>query len=50
MLKVARMPATPEDDRKWCETMLDYMEQQYKAGFEAGVNASLDAVTKGGAA
>lgn len=40
MLTIARMPATPTDDDKWCATMLDYMRQQYDEGHRTA-NAEL---------
>ncbi len=48
MLAIARMPATPEDDDKWCKQMLDMFQQQYDAGADrsAALLAALEAITE----
>jgi hypothetical protein len=44
MLTIARMPATPEDDDKWCREMLGMFQQQYDAGkAESGAPDLLEA-------
>ena len=47
MLTIARMPATPTDDAKWCATMLDYMQQQYDAGQRAANRSPRSSTSSG---